>query len=131
MKNTSELFEQFLKKHAPKTAWKKLVRQTRHNSEPIRENIAELNDGWYENGLILIRDGCEDDDHYVFTSRTIENKSEKVNSEAIFSIDNKFLNGVVNMFDFGFIDDSDDGDYHHQLLTELLNKKDFSWDKIE
>lgn len=120
-------FTTFLDKNAPKTPWKKLVLLTRYNDEPMQENEKTKNNepGYYRNGLTITKMGTK----YKLVSRTVEGSYEKVNSEAIYDNNGKFIGGAVNVF-AQFM--ADDGSYHDQLLKErLASKKPITWDAID
>jgi hypothetical protein len=121
------LFIKFLKNNAPTTPWTKLVRLTRYNDKPLQENEKSQDEyGIYKLGITIIKMS----DQYKLVSRTVEGSEEKLNSEALFTNNGKFISGTVNVF-ISYMDD-DDGSYHDELLKELLDTNHkIKWDLIE
>ena len=124
--DTGDRFKSFLDKFAPKTPWTTLTLKTRWNGEPIAENAQLPTDGSYRLGLTICK---YTDGNYSLTSRTVEERTEKVNSTAEFTSVFNFVRGTFNMWTH-FADD-DDGAYHSSMFRELLEHEKLEWDVIQ
>jgi hypothetical protein len=121
-KKAGKRFKQILDKFAP-AEWKKLRKLTISDGKKLQENEETEDYGTYIVGYTIekIVGG------YLFTSRTVEDCQEKMNSSAKFS-EYSYVDGIVNCFSSGVI--KDDGSYHAEMFKEMLKEEKIEWDEV-